>query len=64
MKYIGSLKTRSFTEALRFADLTSEITENGFWLAELEGLPSYVHQEIFSLFLMPNPSDNSDSLSS
>ena len=55
MNEFGFLKTPSSAETFEVPDATSEIKARSFWKAGLEGLPSWEHHCISSLFLMPIP---------
>ena len=57
MNEFGFLKTTSSAETFEVPDATFEIKARGFWKAGLEGLPSWEHHCISSLFLMPIPLD-------
>ena len=52
MNEFGFLKTTSSTETFEVLNATSEIKARSFWKAGLEGLPSWEHHCISSLFLM------------
>ena len=58
MNEFGFLKITSSAETFEVPDATSEIKARDFWTAGLEGLPSWEHHCISSLFLMPIPLDN------
>ena len=58
MNKFGFLKTTSAAETFEVPDAASEIKAGSFWKVGLEGLPSWEHHCISSLFLMPIPLDN------